>query len=315
MSQAPQPVFTRIPCDICGTWDYTPVGRPRVGSDMESIVSIPEDICVARCTQCGFLYTQPMPFWRAEHLQQIYGAAYFPKMTRWWERTKTRANPRRRLNTVEGLTGSGPVRFLEVGCGLGYGIEDAMRRGWTVNGQDVSRFFAGEVQSRLGVDVFVGPLAEAGYPSSSFDVVYVDSVLEHLPQPMEMLREVRRILKPGGVAYLTVTNEDALIARFRASLGRLTRSKRSPALSPLDYPVHLVGFTPFTLRLACEGAGFEVASMLLLAGPNEWRKYGLSDAGKLLSHLTCYPVYVAGEWLGKAIAIEAVVVAREEGPN
>lgn len=315
MNGEPSPIAIRIPCDICGAHDSTVVGKPKASADISRLACIPPDISVVRCNLCGFLYTDPMPFWGADSLQAIYGPAYFPNMTRWWEMVKTRANPQRRLDAIERHAGRDRIRFLEVGCGLGYGIEDAMRRGWAAHGQDVSRFFAAEAERRLGVKVFTGQLAEAAYPTGSFDAVYVDSVLEHLPRPMEMLSEIHRILRPGGAAYLTVTNEDALVTRLRGLLSRVTRSKASPVLSPLAYPVHLVGFTPATLALACERAGLEVVSLDVRAGRNEWRKYGLRSPRRLLSNLACWPVYAIGELCGKGIAIEAVVTAREQDGN
>ena len=302
-------LFRHMPCDLCGTGDFVRLGKPKASKRMKGIISVPLDISIVKCANCGFYYTDPMPFWREEDLQRIYDAAYFPPMTRWWTGVKTQANPRRRLNAIEAHAGRRSLRFLEVGCGLGYGIEDAVRRGWDACGQDVSPFFAEQVESRLGVQVFVGQLGEACYPEHSFDAVYIDSVLEHLPSPMQMLREVHRILRPGGVVHLTVTNESALVNKLRGLLLKMAAGERSPILSPLAYPVHLVGFTPHTLKLACHSAGFEMRSLEVRAGTSEWRKYGMHSLRPLLSNLLWSPVCLVGETAGKGIAIEAVVSA------
>ena len=303
-------VFRHIPCDLCGTRDFVRLGKPKASNKIANIVPVPEDISVVRCKRCGFYYTDPMPFWGENDLQNIYDATYFPEMTRWWNRVKTKINPQRRLDTIEKLATSDIAQFLEVGCGLGYGLEDAIRRGWAVYGQEVSPFFAEQVEGRLGIKVFVGQLADAHYPDGYFDAVYVDSVLEHLPQPMEMFREIHRILKLDGVAYITVTNEDALINKFRGLFFKLTQPRRCPILSPLAYPVHLIGFTPDTLRLACESVGFEVKRIVVCAGTSEWRKFGIRNVGSLLLNIMYLPVYLIGEKLGKGIAIEAVIIPR-----
>ena len=311
MSSGEVTAFRDMPCDLCGTGDFVRLGKPKASERMKDIIPLPPDISVVRCTNCGFYYTHPMPFWRDEDLQRIYDAAYFPPMTRWWEQVKTQADPRRRLDAIETHANCPTLRFLEVGCGLGYGLEDAVRRGWDACGQDVSSFFAEQVESRLGVRVFVGQLAEAGYPEHSFDAVYIDSVLEHLPSPVQMLREVHRILRPGGVAHLTVTNEGALVNRLRSLILRMSPLRRSPILSPLAYPVHLVGFTTDTLKLACRSTGFEIRSLDVRAGASEGRKYGMHSMGPLLSNLACSPVCLVGEMTGRGISLEAVVSARK----
>jgi len=304
-------VFQHTLCDLCGAGESVRLGKPKASNRIKGILPVPPDISIMRCAHCGFYYTDPMPFWGEQDLQKVYDAAYFPPMTRWWKRVKTQADPRRRLDAIETHADGRALRFLEVGCGLGYGLEEAVRRGWDARGQDVSRFFAEQVESRLGVQVFVGQLAEARYPEHSFDAVYIDSVLEHLPAPMQMLREVHRILRPNGIAHLTVTNEGALVNKLRGLLLKVAPLGRSPILSPLAYPVHLVGFTPHTLKLACHSTGFEMRSLEVRAGASEWRKYGTHSIGRLLSNLACSPICLVGAMAGMGIAIEAVVSARK----
>ncbi len=300
-------VFKRVPCDICGKNDFERLGIPKTAMEFSPTLNLKE-VFIVRCKHCGFYYTQPMPFWSPEDIQNIYNSDYFPEMSGWWKRVKTKVNPQRRLDAVEQYVPFKISRFLEVGCGLGYGLEEAMRRCWDVYGQDVSSFFAAEVKEKHGIDAFSGQLEEANYPERFFDVVYIDSVLEHVPQPMKMLKEIRRILNSHGVAYITVTNEDALINRFRSFVFKSLLHKRSPILSPFSYPFHLIGFTEATFRKACEILGFEVKRLVISAGANEWRKYGIKEVGiSLIPNIVYYPIYALGERMGKGIAIEAVV--------
>jgi SAM-dependent methyltransferase len=300
-------LFKHIPCDLCGACNPQRLGRPKVSKRMEKIIPLSDEISIVRCRNCGFYYTDPMPFWSGGDLQEIYGSGYFPEMAGWWKKTKTRVNPQRRLDIIEQYTPFKISRFLEVGCGLGYGIEEAMRRGWIAYGQEVSQLFAKQVRSRLGAEVFVGQLEEACYPEAFFDVIYVDSVVEHLPQPIKMFKQIYRILRPGGIAYITVTNEGALINEFRSLIFKLLYLKQCPVLSPLSYPIHLVGFSKDTLRMACESVGFEVKKLIVCAGANEWRKYGVRNIGSLLLNIMYYPIYLAGEIMGRGIALEALI--------
>lgn len=164
-------VFKRVPCNICGKDNFERLGRPKLSMKFVSALNL-KDAFIVRSKHCGFYYTQPMPFWSPEDLQNIYNSEYFLEMSGWWKRVKTKVNPQRRLDVVEQYVPFKISRFLEVGCGLGYGLKEAMKRGWDVYGQDVSTFFAAEVKEKLGIVVFPGQLEEANY-SERFLTVYM----------------------------------------------------------------------------------------------------------------------------------------------
>ena len=185
-----------------------------------------------------------------------------------------------------------------------------MKRNWSVYGQEASQAFAEKVKERLGIDVFVGELEEAPYEPHYFDAIYVDSVMEHLPQPGKMLGEIHRLLKPSGIAYVVMTNEEALMYRCRSTVRKVTRSRQCTQLNPFSYPYHIVGFTRDTFTRACVDAGFEIRHIRICDGTGEWRKYTMQSIGSLLLNLACYPVYLLGEIMGRGIAIEAVIAPR-----
>lgn len=302
------PQFRHVRCAVCGADDYACVGRPRVEEQFRSALEA-RGVSIVSCQRCGFFYVQPMPFWDRAALQKLYGQDYFPVMSTWWQAEKTTRNPRRRLNRLE-YHARCPIRtFLEVGCGLGYGMQEARQRCWVVQGQEVSSFFADAVKRSLGLEVFLGFLDEAKYPDHHFDAIYLDSVLEHVPEPLGMLRELRRILSPQGVLFLTVTNEAAFISRVRGAVSKALRLRTSPFLSPFSYPYHVVGFTEPSLREACDRVGFEVRELVIRAGAQEWRKLAAPErTGRaLIARMLAHPVYLLGERLGQGIAIEAVL--------
>ena len=304
-----QPVLRQVRCAICGADRYEWLGIPRVEGPFRSVQAAHES-AIVRCKCCGFYYTQPMPFWGFEALQELYNSSYFPDMSDWWQQVKRKHNPQRRLDILEQYVRTGRVRrFLEVGCGHGDGMREALRRGWEVHGQDVSAFFAHAVKQSLGIDVFLGFLEDAKYPDHYFDAIYVDSVLKHIPEPVSMLTELCRILSPHGVLYLTVTNEVALFNRALNAVYKMLQLKRTAFLSPYSYPYHIVGFTEATLRKACNRAGLEVARLVICAGAQEWRKVVLRGAAlkTLITTISAYPFYVLGEQTGQGIAIEAVL--------
>ena len=166
-------------------------------------------------------------------------------------------------------------RLLEVGCGNGRQLERLAHAGWKVEGLDFDER-AAQTARRLGLEVKVGDLASARYPDASFDAVILSHVIEHVPDPVALLVECRRILRSGGQLVLATPNSDSWgHRRFgRAWLG-------------LDPPRHLLVFTPRALAEAAGRAGFSgaaietksiVGAWWFLA--SVWRRRALAEGGR-----------------------------------
>ena len=112
-----------------------------------------------------------------------------------------------------------PARDLvEVGCGTGEFLLAASAAGHRVIGLDLSREVISHVQGRHpGLDVRCATLETSGLPACSADVVAAFHVLEHVDDPIGLLIQMRRLLRPGGLAYIRVPNLDTW---FRRVLGR-----------------------------------------------------------------------------------------------
>jgi 2-polyprenyl-3-methyl-5-hydroxy-6-metoxy-1,4-benzoquinol methylase len=127
----------------------------------------------------------------------------------------------------------------------------AQQHGWDAIGVDVSRWAADQIQRRYGIRVIVGSLEEAAFASGTFDVVHMSHVLEHVPDPIGMLREVRRVLSPTGRVIIEVPNELENVytwARLRSGTARA-------------YPVassHLWFFSPTSLARVVKATGFTI---------------------------------------------------------
>jgi 2-polyprenyl-3-methyl-5-hydroxy-6-metoxy-1,4-benzoquinol methylase len=101
--------------------------------------------------------------------------------------------------------------LLDVGCATGTFLEYMQRReGFTVWGVELNAHAAAYARDRLGVPVYAGTLEEAKLPPGAFDVVTMWDVLEHVFDPLSTAREVRRVLKPGGVFICHVPVLDSL---------------------------------------------------------------------------------------------------------
>jgi 2-polyprenyl-3-methyl-5-hydroxy-6-metoxy-1,4-benzoquinol methylase len=135
-------------------------------------------------------------------------------------------------------------RLLEVGCGSGATLEIMNQLGWQAEGVDFDRA-AVEQARRKGLTVHLGTLAKLKLSGNTFDAIGARHFIEHVPDPIEMLRECRRLLKPGGLLVLITPNARSWgHSRFQADW------------RGLEPPRHLHVFTRSSLATACALAGF-----------------------------------------------------------
>lgn len=225
----------------------------------------------------GLLFVAPTP--SQEELNQIYSESYFSRGRKYTPPAGDRTtdpqlfNDRKKLDLV--LKHSPGKRLLDVGSAMGGFMRVASEAGFTVEGVEVSQFGAEYTREQLGLPVHACSLRAAALPSSSFDVVTMWDVIEHLSDPLENLAEVSRVLRPGGLCFITTGDVSSRYARM---LG-----KRWHLMTP---PQHLFYFTPLALKRALSVSGMNVV--------------GTSWVGKHAS--LDFALFKAGETLGPAVS-------------
>jgi 2-polyprenyl-3-methyl-5-hydroxy-6-metoxy-1,4-benzoquinol methylase len=105
-------------------------------------------------------------------------------------------------------------RHLDVGCALGFMLEEAKAAGWNPVGVETSEFAARYAAQRTACTVYAGTLQKASLPSESFDVVTLMDVIEHVPDPVELIAEIYRILRPNGVLLIVTPNFGSFFVRL-----------------------------------------------------------------------------------------------------
>ncbi len=157
---------------------------------------------LVRCLRCGLV--QQWPRYSDRELAALYDRQYYvfgeDDSARWaravqqyvvhvlpWERRQY-------------------SRLLEIGSALGHFTALAAQRGWRVVGLDLSPEAVSEAAARFGLDFRAGPLRRHRSALPPFDLVFVGDVIEHVPSPIELLREVYSVLAPGGILCLDTPN-------------------------------------------------------------------------------------------------------------
>jgi SAM-dependent methyltransferase len=208
-----------------------------------------------------------------------------------------------------------PLRVLDIGCGTGAWSVHWATRGCLVTGVDIDAEFLARARLREGLNderVFRTVLASATQlppDIGHFDVVLLNSLLEHIPDWRAALREAVRVLAPGGVLVLHTTNRyhpfQAEINHFpfypwlpvpiRDRVLAWIMKHRRDLVNYTDYPaVHWFTYPQLAQRL--RNLGLEVYDRLDLMRPEQmtglrrlarWMpaRNGRPARGKLLYYL------------------------------
>jgi SAM-dependent methyltransferase len=225
------------PCPLCAGGESRPVFA------VEGCASP-----VVVCPACGLARFEPVP--ADEELARFYPDAYYGdpgiKFQPLVERVVRAIGSRHIRFLARGVPPGG--RILDVGCGRGVLLAELADRGFEVHG--VERSAAAALGADPRARIRIAPdLAAAGYPPDFFDAVFVWHVLEHLREPIAAVREMHRILRPGGKLVVAVPNLASLQARWAG-----------PAWFHLDLPRHVFHFPLPALRRLLAQEGFDRAS-------------------------------------------------------
>ncbi len=137
-------------------------------------------------------------------------------------------------------------RILDIGCGKGETVYCLSRDGYAIDGID-PYFIPRYDNAGLNERIHTKRIDEAGFPDDHFTVAMMWSTLEHMSEPMALLREVSRITAPGGRLVISVPN-------FRTFQHRLLK-KQWPGFGP---PEHLVAYTSRALEKLLFEQGFKL---------------------------------------------------------
>lgn len=135
-------------------------------------------------------------------------------------------------------------RLLELGVGSGDTLKLFSDWGWQVEGLDFDPEAVKHAVSQ-GMKVYQGDIFSQNFGNDSYDAMFSSHVLEHVPDPVALMKESLRILKPGGIFVAITPNASSKLHRFFKSNWR-----------ELDPPRHLHIFTPEALLSAAQMAGF-----------------------------------------------------------
>jgi ADP-heptose:LPS heptosyltransferase/2-polyprenyl-3-methyl-5-hydroxy-6-metoxy-1,4-benzoquinol methylase len=185
-----------VPCNLCGSRESRDVGEKL-------------RFRVVECLGCGLRFTNPRLNRKARYM--LYSRNYLFGYRAWLgQQIKCESA------VQEGLLAEQQVkniliykrggRFLDVGCSTGEVLTAAGKKGFDCWGIEPNKWACTFAESKRGLRVINGELKEISFQSDFFDVVSCMEVIEHVPDPLGDLKEIRRVLKDDGILMLSTPN-------------------------------------------------------------------------------------------------------------
>ncbi len=252
MTKVPELYPTR--CAICGTeGNATERWAATLNPEAFSVATfsarrLPDRVHyrMVQCDACGLVRSDPVM--NDERLDELYEQSTFdygdelPSL----ERTYGDA-----LGFIERRLGALPKDgIVDIGCGNGFVLDQALARGWTnVHGVEPSTDAIAHASDAVRPTIIQDMMGPGIFPDGSLSAVTLFQVLDHIPDPLPLLEACRAALRPGGVILAWNHNVEAVSARVLGDR------------SPIVDVEHTYLYSPDTMNKLFTKAGFSAVDV------------------------------------------------------
>lgn len=232
-------------CPVCASKD----ARPHK-TILREYDSVRYALDVRKCADCGLVYLGILPSVSYDETYLVLESVIT------LENEFSRFHAEERIAEIAGIVAPAGKRFLDVGIGDGLILSFAERAGYNTFGLDVNP--AGVERAlkhyNLKANISLEP-PERSFVGQTFDVIHMNEVIEHVTDPMPLLRWCRERLNRDGRIIIQTGNIDSLAAKLKGD--------------DWDYirPVHAIYFSSSTLKATLSRAGFATESVRTI----DWR--------------------------------------------
>jgi 2-polyprenyl-3-methyl-5-hydroxy-6-metoxy-1,4-benzoquinol methylase len=251
-------MISSVPCALCGAATY----RPVVDMGWRRIL---------RCTSCGLVRADPLPTFEEKLASETNDyesdvacpevQELFKNYHRDYVEDPIILRMKQHLGDLERTLG-GPGTLLDIGAATGIFLHLARERGWNPTGIELCAERAAAASQEFDVPIIPGLFTAEVFDGRRFDAATMLDVVEHTTEPLAMLRNAYRVLRPGGAVFVAVPNQQCLLTVLVNAYARLGGPLAKTKLLPRLYvPIHLHYFTPRTLRRIVTAAGFRVVRL------------------------------------------------------
>jgi len=203
---------------------------------------------LVRCVSCSLVYLNPRI--NTSIIMTSYAAAVDPVFFEQNPmRIRTFDRSLRHILRKQSISQDPSKRILDIGCAGGAFLKAATDLGFSGIGVEPSAWLCEQGKIRYGLDLRPGDLSQHVFPDSSFFMITLWDVLEHLTEPGDILDRAHRLLASDGYLIVNLPNYDSTVSKL---LGKHW---------PFLLNVHLTYFTPKTLGQMLTRHGYHLLSI------------------------------------------------------
>jgi len=208
---------------------------------------------IVSCKNCNLIYTNPI--FNEAHYKETYQSKDYQEIVKGLgeESHNYRVNRfgKERVDILSKfLPENKKIKYLDIGCSTGFVVEAAKNIGWEAIGIDLNPSAINFGRDR-GLDLRNNSLDEISFNKKSFDIISLFDVLEHLPDPTDIINQALGYLKKGGILFIYVPNWD--------SASRILLGEDAHFIWPTH---HLNYYTPNTICDFLDRFGLEVEYLI-----------------------------------------------------
>jgi len=213
-----------------------------------------------KCNSCELVFANPMAdqkelldYYQNYYEKDLYEAINYKEIVLklfLHIRTLKESDLKKEARYFQNLKGEST--FLDIGCGLGLGLAYANQLNCKLYATEFDSGALEFVKNHFQVETFQGDIWEANYPSEFFDFIHISHVIEHVLDPRAYLKEMKRILKSGGIMAIGTPDISSRMYTYHRWVNFL-RFKIPDVIDGLE---HTFIFPKKTLANLCTQEGF-----------------------------------------------------------
>jgi 2-polyprenyl-3-methyl-5-hydroxy-6-metoxy-1,4-benzoquinol methylase len=179
-------------------------------------------------------------------------------------------------------------KLLEIGCGLGGFLKYAKEYAdFDCYANDISPKATRFVEEKLNIKTTTGAFVKELYPSQKFDIIFLSHVIEHIPDPIEFVRNLQSVCNPNAIVAIVCPNDASFCSSIKRQI--LFPLRKTHEYGQMHWPMHVNGFTPKSLHYLFTTNGF--TSVLETTWSRVQKESGYEKS--ILRDTVLFPVYLS----------------------
>jgi 2-polyprenyl-3-methyl-5-hydroxy-6-metoxy-1,4-benzoquinol methylase len=157
---------------------------------------------IVKCSKCGFVFTNPQP--SAKEIESLYpDSLHKRKRSRKLRKFVKKLYEKKRIRWVQveaRKTNKNPGNILDIGCSNGFFLELAKEKGLEIYGTEFGKKQINYLKRNVTKHAYASEKELIG--KTKFDIITAFDVIEHLPNPEELIKNCSRLLKDNGILVI-----------------------------------------------------------------------------------------------------------------